>query len=484
VQKLLGTLRATVLLLGVWGALLLTAYLTDVLPSFPWQGEPEPAPASAPTPPVASADAGVAVVTRVPSTSAPDAGAAPSATAAAPEPAEAAAAAAPGTQRYEACPPDALLREPTLVAVPVLGQGIQLVLGCGDTTHLLAVTEGPTGLRPMRVARFTWEAPSLRGERHGAMAAAADVNADGLLDLVLGQLATATRSAAQQGALYYVARDARGGFDAPAALAPIAVASIALADLDDRDGVDILALHQADTFGRRPSEAWVFSGGGAPSRTSRLDAGATARVVRAVDLDRDGNLDVVTLGDGDPGGRIHFGDGNGRFPRNQALVLAGAREAEVGDLDADGAPDLVVTGDALRIVRARADAGALVAEPITTPAPISSLTVIDANADGLLDLVGLVGGGIGLLAQTEARTFDARPFADLPLDAGTLVAVAVADLGGADALDVAVLVKRPGEENGHELVLVTDITEPIVATTSAEVAPIPDAPLTLGVEMR
>jgi hypothetical protein len=481
VQKLLGALRAAVWLLVVWGALLLAAYLTDVLPELPWQRAPEPSPVAeeAEPEPDASPDAGVAVVPAPVAEvrHAADAGVA----AATPEATEPLTTA--GVQRYEACPPDALA--PTLTALDVLGEGTELVLGCGEETHLLSVVPGPSGLAPVRVARFAWEAGHTRGERHGVAVTAADVNGDGRPDLLLGHLATATRSAAQQGALYYVQRDVRGGFEAAVALAPIAVASIAAAALDESAGLDVVALHQADTYGRRPSEAWVFTGGGAPARIARLDAGATARVVRALDLDRNGHLDVVTLGDGDPGGRVYFGDGNSRFPRNQPLVIAGAREAEVGDLDGDGAPDLVVGGDSLRLVRARANAAELAAEPIEAPAGLSNLTLVDMNDDGRLDLVGLLGDGIGLLVQTEgALAFEARPLADLPLAAGTVRAVAVAQLGGGEALDLAVLIKQPGEEHGTELVLLEDVASAIVPSTSAEASPIADAPLTLHIELR
>jgi hypothetical protein len=485
VQKVLGALRAVAMLFGIWGALLLTAYLMDVLPAFPWQWAPEAPPVEA-RPVIADAPDAGAPTEASPALEAPaDAGVA-RATEAPRPPSAPPPETTPGLARYAACPgevdgSDEPL-EPTLAALSILNEGTQLVVGCGAESHLLALAEGPA---PVRVARFVWEpSTQVRGERRGAWAAAGDVNDDGSADLLLGQLSTAGRSAAQGGALYYVPRDARGGFEAAVALAPIAAASIAIAELDARPGMDVVALHQADTYGRRPSEAWVFGGGGAPARTARLDAGSTARVVRAVDLDRDGHLDVVTLGDGDPGGRVYFGDGTGRFPRSQPLVVAGAREAEVGDLDGDGAPDLVLAGDALRLVRARATADELIAEPLDGPPALSSLALADVNDDGRLDLVGLVGGGVGLLEQTGALTFEAKPLADLPLDAGTIRALVVASLGGGGALDLALLVKQPGEEHGHELVLLTDVTDPIVAATAAEVTAIPDAPLTLRVEMR
>src|SRR5690606_31654642 len=111
----------------------------------------------------------------------------------------------------------------------------------------------------------------------------------------------------------------------------------------------------------------------------------------------------------DPGARVYFGDGEGRFPRNQAIVVAGAREATTGDLDGDGADDLVLAGDAARLVAARGGDVELTAEPLELPPGFARPHVIDADGDARADLVGLAGGGVAVLAQVEPRRFEARP---------------------------------------------------------------------------
>lgn len=471
--KVLGGLRVLVLLVAVWALLLLVAHLAGVLPSFPWDGGDEDEVAAAPD---GGVDAGVEKAAAEPAKDAGTTGGF-AAEAAAPE------APAGGLPSYVACPAEAIA--PTLGAVSIFGGGrTELVVGCGRETLVLSVESNQGRLTPFRVASFRLKAEGLRAEPEGAVAVAADANADGRVDLVLGHLAPASRNASQQGALVWVPRDESGGFDAAVTLAPIAVASLAAADLDGTPGSEIVALHQADRFGRRPSEAWLFGGRGAPARTTRLDAGATARVVRIVDLDRDGSLDVVALGDGDPGGRVHFGDGTGRFPRNQPLVVAGAREASVGDVDGDGANDLVVAGDSVRLVAANGDPAQITARALEVPANASKLHVADVDGDGRADLIGLVGDGAAVLAQTEPLRFVARPLLDVPLASGKITAVVVAPLGGGDALDLALLVDAPGDARGYELVLVADPAAAAVASMAAEPSAIPDAPLTLQIDLR
>ncbi|MBC7171715.1 MAG: VCBS repeat-containing protein, partial [Polyangiaceae bacterium] len=424
----------------------------------------------------AERDADVADARPVPTP--PDAGAAPASEAddEAPRAPEAA------LTSYAACPAESAM--PTLSAVRLLGDRPELILGCGRETHVLAIVPSASGgLMPTRVMTLRLGNERLRGEPEGAAVVTADVNADGRVDLVLGHLVAATRNTSQQGVLDWIARDERGGFDAPVALAPIAVSSIAAAELDAARGAELVALHQADRFGRRPSEAWVFGGGAAPARTTRLDAGATARVVRILDLDRDGELDVITLGDGDPGGRVYFGDGTGRFPRNQALVLAGAREAAVGNIDGDGAADLIVGGDSVRLVAARGQAAQIVAQPLEITGRASNLHIADLDGDGRNDLLALRAEGVGVLAQKEPLRFEARPLLDVPLAAGTIVAFIAADLGGGDALDFALLLDAP-EPRGYELVVVLDPAAHAIAMVSTDPAPIPDAPLSLQIDLR
>jgi hypothetical protein len=70
---------------------------------------------------------------------------------------------------------------------------------------------------------------------------------------------------------------------------------------------------------------------------------ADADTVSSMDVNRDGNLDIISLG-WSRGATLFYGNGAGAFPQIAALATnaSGYNDHEVGDLNSDGIPDLAV----------------------------------------------------------------------------------------------------------------------------------------------
>jgi hypothetical protein len=202
----------------------------------------------------------------------------------------------------------------------------------------------------------------------------------------------------------------------------------------------------------------VLLGDGAGRFAAGYDLGPTADRSysgRLVDLDRDGDLDVVISNDAPDAKLVYLNDGKGRFHVGSTFGRPAweTRNATVADIDGDNLPDIVVAnrGDSTGANyicfnkgsgRFDADCVAFSREPATT------ITAADFNRDGKIDLaVPHRDGGQSrvYLADAKATFSVARTIPFGPADAAIRVTDA-ADLDEDGMLDIVAIDEQKGTE--------------------------------------
>lgn len=171
-----------------------------------------------------------------------------------------------------------------------------------------------------------------------------DLDRDGALDLVTADFGIACFFACNDDGVdgKLVIRHGRGDgtFDDPVIVGSDNFASVRIVDLDDDGDLDVLAM--------APVGRYVLLDDGLGTLDSSL-AYAVGQVdgdALVADLDRDGMLDLVqTMRGRQPVGiYVSYGQGDGTFAEPVTFELDEAGDIAVGDVDGNGAPELFVLG--------------------------------------------------------------------------------------------------------------------------------------------
>ncbi len=295
----------------------------------------------------------------------------------------------------------------------------------GDRGGLTALTTGAVTdfssdltLSLDRCAKGQAGAPAMQGAVAGPGAARLAVSHGGGGTLVLAIGTTASALDASNGQLVEL--------PLPAPRAGNVVAVLA-ADLDGDCDDDVIVA----TDGAAPA-LWRRDG------TTFTEVGtlgaSTIAAVAAADVDRDGDLDLVTGG----GATLTLwrNDGGGTFATDGAALSGGGRVTAVsalalGDLDGDGNPELVVGQASAPLAAWLGEPGGtgsfLPAEAAVPPVPLDVTRLVLADADGDFDpdlAVIVKGAPMRLYVDRDGRLED-QSFVRLPQPAPLASAIAI-----------------------------------------------------------
>ena len=271
---------------------------------------------------------------------------------------------------------------------------------------------------------------------HTQSIAAADVDGDGDLDLLLGNSGNPSQVLLNAG---------DGTFPSSIVLpgGSVGTRSIAAADVDGDGDFDLLLGNDGS-----PSQVLFNAGDGTFPTSIELPGGrAFTTSIAAADVDGDGDLDVLLGNYGDPS-QVLLNAGNGTFPTSMDLPGGSAFTTSIAaaDVDGDGDLDVLLGNDGattqskgLKPSRVLLNAGdGTFPTSIELPGSTqktSSIAAADMDGDGDLDVLLGNDGGVSRVMH-NSNYVASRMSIELPAKSDNTLSIAAADVDGDGDLDV------------------------------------------------
>jgi len=310
-------------------------------------------------------------------------------------------------------------------AADMNGDGVLDLVTCtaaeagGEANVLLGQGDGTFDYDPERARRLSTRAFDVE---------TADIDGDGILDAVV---------AIQDGNVGILRGDGTGGLDRVVLVpAGMQLFDVALADLDGDGAIDIVAA-DAGASGLR---ALLGDGEGGFGAAVFYPVVGGIATVRLVDVNGDGLLDAITSSPASGTVGVLPGGGDGTFgPIRSYLAPSRPFVADAVDLDEDGHVDLIGAsqvegGGALNVIRGSTDGFAGI-EAILQSSQPAEILARDLDGDGLPELV--MASGVNDAIVSVARDSNGGFLARRDLvSASEVKALQVGDVDGDGRLDI------------------------------------------------
>lgn len=205
-----------------------------------------------------------------------------------------------------------------------------------------------------------------------------DVDGDGDVDIA--------NASSDEGNLAVMINDGRGRFGAPRFFDSGGEGEWALTTADmNADGVmDLVVGAEAS----RQVIVMAGNGDGTFTRASAVDAGGAVWMTAVGDLDGNGTADVAAANNRSDSAAVLLGDGRGGLTRAQTPSISSPLASDLGDVDGDGDLDWILSSFSGSWTILNNDGRGVFSEAFTAQAPNAGSCAIafDADGDGDLDL--------------------------------------------------------------------------------------------------
>ncbi len=307
-----------------------------------------------------------------------------------------------------------------------------------DSTTGLEI--GTAAFNPSSPAQTFSAAAAARGVTAPLAVALADVNGDGIPDLVTGAAS----------GLFVELGKGDGGFHAPVEISSSGVssaatfgllpgASIVFGDFNGDGKIDIAFVSCA---GSSCAVGVLLGNGDGTFQAERdFDQGGTIAAIAAGDFNGDGILDLAVANYGNGTVDILPGNGDGTFQTPLTTSMPGASSIAAADLNGDGKLDLVVSNwnaATISVLAGKGDGSFQAAQPYATGTKPSNVTLADLRGTGRLDIVNLdANGSISVLLANGNGSFQTATLV-FTASSQSLASLAVADVNGDGKQDLVV----------------------------------------------